>query len=107
MAKPKGSKKTGGRVAGVPNKATSTFKEALNNLLEISAPKMLEWLDRVAIEDPAKALDQMSKLAEYVHPKLARTEHAGDKNNPITIAAVQPVTPAIAQKLDAIADDEY
>lgn len=103
----RGFKTGGGSRAGIPNKTTAVFKEALNNLLEMSAPKMLEWLDRVAMEDPAKALDQVSKLAEYVHPKLARTEHAGDKENPIAIAVAQPVAPQVAQKLDAIADEEY
>jgi hypothetical protein len=96
-----------GRPKGVPNRTTMLFKEALNNLLEMSAPKMLDWLDRVAIEDPAKALDQVSKLAEYVHPKLARTEHAGDKENPVHIEVASKITPEIAKKLDAIADEQY
>jgi hypothetical protein len=33
--------------------------------------------------DPAKALDNLAKLAEFAAPKLARTEHVGDKNNPV------------------------
>lgn len=63
-----------GRPKGTPNKTTLVFKEALNNLLELAAPQMVEWLERVAKDDPAKALDQIGKLAEYVHPKLGRTE---------------------------------
>ena len=35
---------------------------------------MTAWLEEVAAEDPNKALDHMSKLAEYVYPKLARVE---------------------------------
>ncbi len=63
-----------GRPAGIHNKVTTEFKEALNNLLECCSPKILHWLELVAAEDPSKALDHLGKLAEYVHPKLARTE---------------------------------
>ena len=62
----------GGRPKGVPNKATMQFKEALNNLLEHSAPSMIEWLGQ--IDDPAKRFDILSKFAEYIYPKLGRTE---------------------------------
>ena len=61
-----------GRPAGIPNKATTQFKEALNNLLEHSAPSMIEWLGQ--IDDPAKRFDILSKFAEYIYPKLGRTE---------------------------------
>lgn len=96
-----------GRPKGIPNKTTTLFKEALNNLLELSAPKMLDWLDRVALEDPAKALDQVSKLAEYVHPKLARQELVGDVESPLHVSVSASVSPSVAAKLDAIADEQY
>lgn len=67
--------KTGGRSKGTPNKTTQEFKEALNGLLEHSAPHLTQWLDRVAQDDPAKALDTINKYIEYVYPKLARAEH--------------------------------
>lgn len=74
-------KKTGGRTKGTPNKATQQFKEALNELLEHAAPKMVDWLDRIAEDDPAKAMDIMSKYIEFVYPKLARQDmQALDKN---------------------------
>ena len=64
-----------GRPKGVPNKSTTKFKEALNNLLETSAPKMIEWLEE--IDSPEKRFDVLTKMAEYIHPKLARSEHTG------------------------------
>jgi hypothetical protein len=36
--------------------------------------------------DPYKALDMISKLAEYATPKLARTELTGSDNKPIEIS---------------------
>lgn len=82
-------KKFGGRVAGTPNKVTLEFREALNNLLNFAAPQMVEWLERVAETDPAKALDQMGKLAEYVHPKLGRIENqiTGKDGGPVQVNA--------------------
>lgn len=87
-AKIKGS----GRKKGTPNKTTLEFKEALNKLLEYAAPEMIGWLKMIAINDPNKALDHVSKLAEYVHPKLARTDGTiettliGDANRPVSFS---------------------
>ncbi len=72
-----------GRPAGISNKATSEFKEALNNLLKDCSPKIQEWIDAVASTDPSKALDHLGKLAEYVYPKLTRTTIEGDPNKPL------------------------
>lgn len=83
MAKPKGSPKVGGRVAGTPNKATVEFRETVTKLLSDNASNVAVWLAQVAEghgevkPDPAKALDLMAKLAEYAAPKLNRTEHTG------------------------------
>ena len=76
-------KKTGGRKAGVPNRATADARKAIAELLEMAAPQMIQWLERVAHDDPAKALDLVFKAAEYHIPKLARTEVSGDPSNPL------------------------
>lgn len=76
--------KTGGRVAGTPNKATKEFRETISALLDKNASNVDLWLQQVAEgigdakPDPGKALDLMSKLAEYAAPKLNRTEHTGE-----------------------------
>ena len=77
----KGIKTGGGSRKGKQNKATIEFKEALNELLNRAAPDMITWLGQ--IDDPFKRFDVLSRFAEFIHPKLARTEHAGDKNNPV------------------------
>ena len=74
-----------GRPRGVPNKATTQFKEALNEMLENSSDKLIEWLE--LIDDPKDRFEILSKFAEYVHPKLARTEQQfldkdGEKTDP-------------------------
>lgn len=72
-----------GKPKGAISKTTLEFKEALNNLLNYAAPKMVEWLERIATDDPTKALDHVGKLAEYVYPKLGRTEHTGREGGAI------------------------
>lgn len=75
--------KTGGRVAGTPNKATVEFRETVTKLLSDNALNVAVWLAQVAEghgdtkADPAKALDLMARLAEFAAPKLNRTEHTG------------------------------
>ena len=88
--------KTGGRAAGVPNKATVEFRETITKLLSDNADNVAVWLQSVAegdIEggvkpDPGKALDLMAKLAEYAAPKLNRTEHTGENGAPINHSLV-------------------
>lgn len=64
----------GGRPKGSKNKATQKFKEALNELMERAAPDMIEWL--AEIECPYKRFEVLSKFAEFIYPKLARTENS-------------------------------
>jgi hypothetical protein len=83
--------KTGGRVAGTPNKATAEFRTTIAKLLDDNADNVGRWLLLVAEgdgtdtgrPDPAKALDLLAKLAEYAAPKLNRTEHVGDPDKPV------------------------
>ena len=98
--------KTGGRVAGTPNKATYEARQAIGAFVDGNAHRLTEWLDRVAdgvkveVEDPktgeiktefivppnpAKAFDMFQSVVEYHVPKLARTEHVGDDNKPLVI----------------------
>ena len=95
---PKIGKNTGnagkGRPKGSPNKLTQEFRETVKQLLDDNAENVGIWLTQVAAgtddskPDPKGALDILSKLAEFASPKLARTEHAGDKENPIIVQTV-------------------
>lgn len=83
--------KTGGRVAGKPNKATQEAREAIGMFVDANAHRLAEWLDKVANgipeqdikPNPAKAFELFQSVVEYHVPKLARTEHAGDPNAPM------------------------
>jgi len=74
-----------GRPPGIANRATREFKDTVRKLLEDNAENVSRWLTIVAEGDgtengkaePAKALDLISKLAEYAFPKLSRAEVTG------------------------------
>lgn len=57
-----------------PNQSTKMMKEAFAMLVENNLEHMSEWLDRIAQDDPAKAMDLVIKLSERFVPALARTE---------------------------------
>lgn len=85
MARPKGSPKLGGRVAGTPNKATQEARQAIAHFVDGNAHRLTEWLDQVANgmpeqdikPNPAKAFELFQSVVEYHIPKLARTELSG------------------------------
>jgi len=91
-------KKTGGRVAGTPNKASTEARQAIASFVDGNAHRLTGWLDKVAEgvktpdgaeyvvpPNPAKAFDMFQSVVEYHIPKLARQEHVGDDNRPLVI----------------------
>jgi hypothetical protein len=46
-------------------------------LTENNLDNMTTWLAQIAADDPARAMEMMIKLSEYVIPKLARQELTG------------------------------
>jgi hypothetical protein len=72
-----------GRKKGIPNKATTNAREAIAALVEGNIGRLEGWLDEIAAKDPEKAYRCFMDVVEYHIPKLQRTEHAGDPNNPI------------------------
>lgn len=63
-----------GRMPGIPNKATTNFRQTVTQLLADNSTNVGVWLERVSKNDPAKALDLLAKLAEYAAPKLSKVE---------------------------------
>lgn len=86
-----------GRPKGVPNKSTANAREAIAKFVEGNSYKMEEWLVQVAegvkndddkyivLPNPEKAFGMLQSVMEYHLPKLARTEHTGDEDQPVKI----------------------
>ena len=78
MFQPGQSGNPAGRKPGSKNKATKEIREAYQKLTEDNLENMNRWLLQVSHEDPAKAMDLMLRLSEYIIPKLARQEVVGN-----------------------------
>jgi len=73
MAFEKGNNHAGSR-KGIPNKSTAEIRDAFEKLLHDNLDNMNGWLSDVAQEDPERALNIIVKMAEFIVPKLQRTE---------------------------------
>lgn len=82
-----------GRRRGVPNKTTGTVREIYTLFVEHNAVKAQKLFDRVARKNPAKALEILARLSEFVLPKLNRSE-GGTPLVAITMNPGQPITNA-------------
>lgn len=86
---PKGTPKvpnSGGTRKGIPNKVTAKAREAITELLDNNAHRVIEWLDIVAETDPKGALQAFTALLEFGVPKLARTEVTGANGGPVVVS---------------------
>ena len=75
--KPGQSGNPNGRPLGSKNKATTAIREAYQAITEANLENMTYWLAQVGEHNPEKAFQMMLQMAEYVLPKLARTEVTG------------------------------
>lgn len=100
MAKAKGAPKTGGRAAGVPNKATQDVRACMAMFAENNVSKLEGWLNATAKgdivngvkPDPGKAADLFLKAIEYHIPKLGRTELTGLNGGAIEVKNASQLT---------------
>ena len=74
-----------GRPKGSLNKKTNDIRKAYKEFIEDNVDKFQEWIEQVAEKNPAKALELVSGLSDFVLPKLARTEVVGDEEQPLNI----------------------
>jgi hypothetical protein len=88
---------------GVPNKATTNFRQTVTRLLEANQHTISRWLTEVAEGRPAKLDDKghviqpavpanplgglkaIAALAEFAAPRLSRQETVGDGGGPVTV----------------------
>jgi uncharacterized protein YeeX (DUF496 family) len=70
----KGHKLATGRPKGSPNKSTQEIRDAFQCFVENNVGNFEEWIARVAQKNPAKAIELINNLSEYILPKLSRQE---------------------------------
>jgi len=86
-----------GRPKGSPNVKTQSIRDSYKMFIENNVPKFEEWIAKVAEKNPAKALELVSNLSDYVLPKV------GDEEAPVSIDLTQLDDKTLA-KLAELAD---
>lgn len=81
----KGNKLGKGRPKGTPNQSSVEVKNLFQKFIERNEANLQEDYERMRAKMPDKANDVFMKVAEYVHPKLARTEVVGKDGQELTI----------------------
>ena len=88
MAKEKGSKKTGGRTKGTPNKATSRFKDTM--ILFTNRIVSTGELDKIWAELSAKdRIVFVKDMAKYFMETKQEVEHSGEVKQKVSM---EPIT---------------
>jgi len=81
MSRVKGSPKTGGRVAGTPNKVTKSLRDMILGALDAAGGQ--EYLTRQAEKNPAAFMTLLGKVLP--------TQLAGDPEQPIVFSSERAV----------------
>ena len=64
---------------------TDDIREAIRGALIKNIPNVGKWLEDIAADDPKGALTMFRDFAEFVLPKLMRTDSKIDPSSPINI----------------------
>jgi len=92
-----------GRPKGSQNVKTKAIRDAYSEFINNNTKHFEKWLKQVAEKNPAKAIELISGLSDFVLPKLARTELVGDEEAPVSIDLTQLDDKTLA-KLAELAD---
>lgn len=69
----------------VEAKDEEAIREAIHDMLQMTAPSIKKWLEAVGDDDPLKALTLFKDFSEFVIPKVQRTDSNATSKVPIQI----------------------
>ncbi len=69
-----GKRLNAGRPTGSPNRTTKEVRQQFEHLLNNNVDKLQNLFDKVAEENPTKAIELILKVSEFVLPKLKAVE---------------------------------
>lgn len=87
-----------GRPPKATNVVTREMRELIRQTLDGFVDRIPALLDDVAETNPSAAIDRFIALSEFCIPKLGRTEHVGDKDNPIEHRVTNATDKAILER---------
>jgi hypothetical protein len=81
-----------GRPTGSKDKAQQDVKQAYQQLVEGNLCNIETWLNKVAQDDPGRALDFMLKLSKFIIPEMKSTDFKTDIS--VNTNSIMRLTPA-------------
>jgi len=97
--------KNAGRKKGSVNKVTRTLKEAIAHALADNQDLLVEWLKKSGSRSGTSGVLSFATLAEFVLPKMSRTEHSGKDGEPMQFI-VMTSDEATKLKLNELENDQ-
>ncbi len=88
-----------GRPAGVPNRVTGDLRAVLGAFVAHNLADAQAMFDRVAEDEPARALELLVRVCEFVLPKLQRTEVHDDRPSPLGLLMAPGCSPDEAARI--------
>lgn len=98
----KGHNLSTGRPKGSPNKTTKEIRDAFQMFVENNVEHFEDWIMRVAEKNPAKAIELVKDVGEYILPKLSRAEVKAE----VEVKDEIDLTKLPQEILDKLLDDE-
>lgn len=77
-----GKRQNAGRPKGTPNRTTKEVRQLFENLLSANIDNLQILLDKVAEENPTKAIELILKMSEFVLPKPKPTSKEQEYKKP-------------------------
>lgn len=87
----KGQPKIGGRKKGSVNLVTRTVKEAIQYALDENSENLVKWLESAGKKSGGQGIFAYTALAEFVQPKLSRSEVTGPEGKDLAITVTRTV----------------
>lgn len=89
---------------GTPNKTTKEIRDSFQMFVENNVSKFQEWIDEVGKTNPAKAIELVTSLGEYILPKLSRTEIEAEVKQESTYINIDNLSLDELKSLERISD---
>ena len=70
-----------GRPKGARDKTNSDIKQAFQSIVEGNLSNIEKWLKEVATDNPAKGLEMVLRMSEFIIPKMKATDITLDDIN--------------------------
>lgn len=69
-----------GKPPGALNHTTKDLRQTISKIVGENVDNMPEWIERIAADDPARAMDLILKLCKFAIPELRSTDISFGEN---------------------------